>query len=128
MRVLTALGLVLALCACGAPKPAASRPPSAAAAWMAANAKLPGVVTLPSGLEYKIVTSGPEGGAHPKASDEVKVNYEGKLASGEVFDSSFARGVPAVFPLDGLVEGWVQALQLMRPGDEWILYVPPSLG
>ena len=128
MRVLTAIGLALALAACGAPKAANSGDLQAANSFMAANAKLPGVVTLPSGLQYKIVTSGPATGPHPRASDEVKVNYEGKLVSGQVFNSSFQRGVPADFPLDGLVPGWVEALQLMRPGDEWILYVPPSLG
>ena len=128
MRLLTALGLALALAACGAPKAAKSGDIQAATSFMATNAKLPGVVTLPSGLQYKIVTSGPADGPHPRLSDEVKVNYEGKLLSGEVFDSSFARGAPADFPLEGLVPGWVEALQLMRPGDEWILYVPPALG
>jgi peptidylprolyl isomerase/FKBP-type peptidyl-prolyl cis-trans isomerase FklB len=128
MRVLTAIGLALTLAACG-PKPASGGETAKAAnAFMAANAKLPGVVTLPSGLEYKIVASGPADGPHPRVSDEVKVDYEGKLTSGVIFDSSFQRGVPADFPLDGLVQGWVEALQLMRPGDEWILYVPPALG
>jgi peptidylprolyl isomerase/FKBP-type peptidyl-prolyl cis-trans isomerase FklB len=127
MRLLTAFGLALALCAC-APKPAKSSDHTAADSFMAANAKLPGVVTTPSGLEYKIVTSGPAAGPHPRLSDEVKVNYEGKLVGGQIFDSSFQRGEPADFPLDGLVQGWIEALQLMRPGDEWILYVPPSLG
>ncbi len=127
MRVLTALVLALALTAC-APKHAQSADAGAAAAFMAANAKQPGVVTLPSGLEYKILASGPADGPHPGLSDEVKVNYEGKLVSGVVFDSSFQRGEPADFPLDGLVAGWVEALQLMRPGDEWTLWVPPSLG
>jgi peptidylprolyl isomerase/FKBP-type peptidyl-prolyl cis-trans isomerase FklB len=128
MRVLIALGLALALSACGGAKHANGAAATAAQTYMAANAKLPGVITLPSGLQYKIVTSGPADGAHPRLSDEVKVNYEGKLVSGEIFDSSFQRGVPADFPLDGLVQGWVEALQLMRPGDEWILYVPPQLG
>jgi FKBP-type peptidyl-prolyl cis-trans isomerase len=129
IKTLIVLGLALALTAC-APKHAAGGDASGekAKAFMAANAKQPGVVTLPSGLEYKIVRSGPANGPHPKLSDEVKVNYEGKLVSGEVFDSSFQRGEPAVFPLEGLVQGWVEALQLMRPGDEWILWVPPSLG
>jgi peptidylprolyl isomerase/FKBP-type peptidyl-prolyl cis-trans isomerase FklB len=124
-----ALGLTLTLAACGAPKPASSGDLQAAQTFMANNAKQPGVVSLPDGLQYKIVTSGPASGPHPKASDEVKVNYEGKLATtGEVFDSSFQRGTPAVFPLGGLVQAWIEGLQLMRPGDEWILYVPPSLG
>ena len=92
------------------------------------NAKAAGVVTLPSGLQYKIVTSGPASGVHPGPGDEVKVNYEGKLVNGTVFDSSFARGEPLSFPLDRVIPGWTEALQLMRPGDEWILYVPPELG
>ncbi len=131
MRVLIALGLVLALAACAPKAPPPETPDASAAAaqnFMAANAKAPGVVTLPDGLQYKIVTAGPASGPHPQISDEVKVNYEGKLVSGKVFDSSFERGTPAVFPLSGLVHGWIEALQLMRPGDEWTLYLPPSLG
>lgn len=127
-----ALGLSLSL-----PLGACHRRPSpqaetaelkAAQAFMAANARQPGVVTLPSGLEYKVVKAGPADGVRPRASDEVKVNYEGKLVTGKVFDSSFQRGEPAAFPLQGLIPGWVEALQLMRPGDEWILWVPPQLG
>jgi peptidylprolyl isomerase/FKBP-type peptidyl-prolyl cis-trans isomerase FklB len=108
--------------------PAKAADTDANAAFLAKNAKQPGVVTLPDGLQYKIVTSGPAGGQHPKVTDEVKVNYEGKLLTGEVFDSSFARGQPAAFPLEGLIPGWIEALQLMRPGDEWILWTPPALG
>lgn len=100
----------------------------AAQGFLAANGKQPGVVTLPSGLEYKIVHSGPADGPHPRPGDELKVNYEGKFLDGKVFDSSFARGEPADLPLTGLIPGWIEALQLMRPGDEWILYVPPVLG
>lgn len=92
------------------------------------NAKQPGVVTLPSGLQYKIVHSGPEGGPHPKLADEVKVHYEGTLIDGTVFDSTLSSGQPAVLELAGLVKGWQEALPLMRPGDEWILYIPPKLG
>ena len=90
--------------------------------------KAAGVVTLPSGLQYKIVRSGPASGAKPHAGDEVKVHYEGKLLDGTVFDSSYERGVPAAMPLDALIPAWIEALQLMRPGDEWVLYVPPALG
>jgi FKBP-type peptidyl-prolyl cis-trans isomerase len=97
-------------------------------AFLAANAKQPGVVVLPSGLQYKIVHSGPATGLKPQLTDEVKVHYEGKLIDGKVFDSSYERGQPAAMPLKGLVKGWQEALQLMRPGDEWILYVPSDLG
>jgi peptidylprolyl isomerase/FKBP-type peptidyl-prolyl cis-trans isomerase FklB len=109
-----------------APKPVASSPE--AKAFLAKTAKEPGVVSLPSGLEYRIVHSGPATGMKPHLNDEVKVMYEGKLVDGTVFDSSYDRGQPAAMPLKGLVKGWQEALQLMRPGDEWILYVPPDLG
>ncbi len=65
---------------------------------------------------------------HPASGDEVKVDYTGSLVSGDVFDSTKRTGQPAVLPLDGLVQGWIEALPMMRPGDEWILYVPSSLG
>jgi peptidylprolyl isomerase/FKBP-type peptidyl-prolyl cis-trans isomerase FklB len=119
------LGLALAACHHGDPAAANLK---AAQGFLAANGKQPGVVTLPSGLEYKIVHSGPADGPHPRPGDELKVNYEGKFLDGKVFDSSFARGEPADLPLAGLIPGWIEALQLMRPGDEWILYVPPVLG
>jgi peptidylprolyl isomerase/FKBP-type peptidyl-prolyl cis-trans isomerase FklB len=125
LRRLALLGAVLLLAACGRP---GGVDPRAARDFMATNAKAAGVVTLPSGLEYRIVHSGPADGPRPGLTDEVKVNYEGKLLSGSVFDSSFQRGEPADFTVGGLVPGWVEALQLMRPGDEWILYVPPKLG
>jgi peptidylprolyl isomerase/FKBP-type peptidyl-prolyl cis-trans isomerase FklB len=99
-----------------------------AKAFLAQNARQAGVHTLPSGLQYKVVRAGPADGLRPQLGDEVKVNYEGKLVDGTVFDSSYQRGVPAAMPLKGLIKGWQEALQLMRPGDEWILYVPPSLG
>ena len=101
---------------------------SQAQTFMTANAKAAGVTTLPSGLQFKVVRSGPAEGLRPQLGDEVKVNYEGKLIDGTVFDSSYARGVPAAMPLKGLIKGWQEALQLMRPGDEWVLYVPPNLG
>lgn len=96
--------------------------------FLAANAKKPGVTVLPSGLQYRVIKSGPAGGPHPTPDDEIKVHYEGRLIDGKVFDSSFQRGVPAVMPLAGLVPGWVEALPLMRPGDEWEIFLPASLG
>lgn len=124
----------LSLAACGPSKEdlaarqaATSANKTAGTDFLAQNAKAPGVVTLPSGLQYKVVRSGPEGGLHPRPVDEVKVHYEGKRLDGFVFDSSYERGVPASFPLRGLIPGWVEAMQLMRPGDEWELYVPADL-
>ena len=130
------LGLALSLAtAASAQSPVATAPPSlgrssaatAGAAFLAANAKAPGVVVLPSGLQYKVIASGPAGPS-PKLGDVIKVHYEGKLLDGTVFDSSFERNQPAIMPLDGLVQAWLQALPLMKVGDEWLLYVPPELG
>ena len=75
-----------------------------------------------------MVRSGPPTGLKPQLTDEVKVHYEGKTQDGNVFDSSYERGAPAAMPLRGLIPGWQEALQLMRPGDEWVLYVPSNLG
>lgn len=130
IRTLTIVLAALSLAACQ-PKPKAPAGPDvsvASAQFLAKNAKEPGVVTLPDGLQYKIVHSGPATGNKPHLNDEVKVNYEGKLVDGTVFDSSYDRGQPASMPLRGLVKAWQEALVQMRPGDEWILYVPPELG
>jgi FKBP-type peptidyl-prolyl cis-trans isomerase FklB len=97
------------------------------AAFLAANAKKPGVQTLPSGLQYKVVASGPAGPS-PKPDDMIKVHYEGALTNGQVFDSSFARNKPLLMPLANLVPAWMEALPRMHVGDEWMLYVPPELG
>ena len=121
----------LALAGCGPKKPdpallAANA--TAATAFMAKTAQEPGVQRLPSGVLYKVVVSGPADGLSPHRQDEVKVHYEGKLISGDIFDSSFERGIPAVMGLTRLIPAWTEALQKMKPGDEWILYVPPSQG
>ena len=130
-RFLTTLAagllVALSLSACGQSKEAIANM-DAAKTFMTNNAKAEGVKTLPSGVQYKIVTSGPADGTSPKKSDEVKVHYEGKLLSDEIFDSSFQRGAPATFPLGGLIPAWVEALQQMKAGDEWLLYVPPEQG
>ncbi len=97
-------------------------------AFMAKAVKEEGVRTLKSGVAYKIVRSGPTTGLRPQIMDEVKVHYEGKLVNGKVFDSSYERGQPAAMPLKGLIPAWQEALTLMRPGDEWILYVPSEQG
>jgi FKBP-type peptidyl-prolyl cis-trans isomerase len=128
-QIIVALAAAVALAACHGPvKPAADQS-AQAKTFLARNAQEPGVHTLPDGLQFKIVHEGPKDGLRPQLGDEVKVNYEGKLAAnGKVFDSSYERGQPAAMPLKGLIRGWQEALQLMRPGDEWILYVPPALG
>ncbi len=134
---LAALLTALALCGGAACAQTSASPPSsqpgpgapavtAADAFLAANARQPGVRVLPSGLQYKVVTAGT--GPSPKPGDAIKVDYEGRLTSGEVFDSSFQRGKPALMILEHLVPGWMEAIPLMRVGDEWTLYVPPALG
>ena len=128
-RLLIALTAALALAACNRGDTAAPEAAKAEAeAFIAKTAAEPGVQKLPSGVLYKVVRAGPEGGMKPQLTDEVKVHYEGKLPSGKVFDSSYERGVPASMPLEGLIPAWQEALQQMRPGDEWILYVPPEQG
>ena len=96
-------------------------------AFLARNAKAPGVITTASGLQYKVTTSGPKTGPSPKVGDIVKVHYEGKLLDGTVFDSSFERGQAAIMPADGLIPGWLEALPMMRVGDEWTLWIPAAL-
>lgn len=127
-RILIIAAAALSLAACGQ-KPAALPDQAAPSkAFLEKTAKEPGVQKLASGVMYKVVASAPEGGVRPQLSDEVKVHYEGKLIDGTVFDSSFERGQPAAMPLKALIPAWQEALQLMRPGDEWILYVPPEQG
>lgn len=89
------------------------------------NAKRPGVVVLPSGLQYEVITPG--NGPSPTPSDVVKVHYRGTLVSGKEFDSSYKRGQPATFPVSGVIDGWSQALPLMQTGAKWKLFIPPHL-
>ncbi len=95
-------------------------------AFLAENAKKDGVKTLPSGLQYKVIASGK--GPAPKATDTVETNYRGTLIDGTEFDSSYKRGQTATFPVNGVIAGWTEALQLMKVGDKWQLFVPPALG
>ncbi len=93
--------------------------------FLAENKKKSGVVTLASGLQYKIIKNG--SGKTPKATDSVTVNYRGTLINGTEFDSSYKRGQPATFTVNGVIPGWTEALQLMREGAHWQLFIPPSL-
>lgn len=95
-------------------------------AFLEQNKKKEGVVTLPNGLQYKVISSG--NGPSPKATDTVKVHYKGTLIDGREFDSSYRRGEPAVFPLNKVIKGWTEGLQLMKVGDKWTLYIPSELG
>jgi len=94
--------------------------------YLAENAKKEGVVTLPSGLQYKVLTEG--SGKKPKATDKVKCHYEGMLIDGTLFDSSIQRGEPATFPLNGVIAGWTEGLQLMSEGSKYRLFIPYNLG
>lgn len=94
-------------------------------AFLAENAKREGVVTLPSGLQYEILRKGE--GAIPKASDTVEVHYHGTLIDGTVFDSSIRRNEPATFGVTQVIQGWVEALQLMPIGSKWKLFIPSDL-
>jgi len=93
--------------------------------FLAENGKKEGVVTLPSGLQYKVIEEG--SGKTPTASDTVTVNYRGTLIDGSEFDSSYKRGEPASFPVGGVIAGWTEALQLMKEGAKWQLVIPSDL-
>jgi FKBP-type peptidyl-prolyl cis-trans isomerase len=93
--------------------------------FLAANKGKEGVITLPSGLQYKILKPG--GGAKPSASDSVVCNYRGTLINGTEFDSSYKHGQPLTFPVGGVIKGWTEALQLMPVGSKWQLFVPAEL-
>ncbi|MGA3293156.1 MAG: FKBP-type peptidyl-prolyl cis-trans isomerase [Candidatus Acidiferrales bacterium] len=97
----------------------------AGAEFLASNKTKDGVVTLPSGLQYKILTPGT--GPKPTASDSVVCNYRGTLIDGTEFDSSYKRGQPATFPVGRVIKGWTEALQLMPVGSKWQLFIPPDL-
>jgi FKBP-type peptidyl-prolyl cis-trans isomerase FklB len=96
-----------------------------AKAFLEENKKKEGIKTLPSGLQYKILTEG--SGKMPKATDTVTVQYRGTLISGTEFDSSYKRGQPATFPVNRVIRGWTEALQLMKEGSKWQLFIPPEL-
>jgi FKBP-type peptidyl-prolyl cis-trans isomerase FklB len=104
---------------------AGERNHAAAQAFLAKNGKAAGVVTTASGLQYKIIAAG--SGNSPSPTDEVTVQYRGTLLNGTEFDSSYKRGQPAVFPVNGVIKGWQEALVLMKPGAKWKLFVPPAL-
>jgi FKBP-type peptidyl-prolyl cis-trans isomerase FklB len=94
-------------------------------AFLAENKKKTGVKTLPSGLQYKIIKEGT--GKAPKATDTVTTNYRGTLTDGTEFDSSYKRGQPASFPVNGVIPGWTEELQLMKTGSKWQLFIPSNL-
>ncbi len=94
-------------------------------AFLEANKKKEGVVTLPSGLQYKIITEGK--GKQPKSTDTVVAHYRGTLTNGTEFDSSYKRNEPATFPVAGVIKGWQEVLPLMKEGAKWQVYIPAEL-
>ena len=97
----------------------------ASEAFLAKNAKEPGVVTLPDGLQYMVMKAG--SGKKPDSSSTVTVHYQGTLIDGTIFDSSISRGQPATFPVKGVIKGWTEILQMMSVGSKWKVFIPPSL-
>ena len=94
--------------------------------FMEANKNKPGIIALPSGLQYEIITEGT--GAKPSATSNVTCHYHGTLIDGTVFDSSVQRGQSATFPLNQVIKGWTEGLQLMGTGSKWRFFIPPHLG
>jgi FKBP-type peptidyl-prolyl cis-trans isomerase FklB len=109
----------------GLQKAKAEKNKKAGIAFLEANKSKPGVVTLPSGLQYQVITEGT--GPIPTATNTVTTHYHGTLIDGTVFDSSVQRGQPASFPVNGVIQGWVEALQLMKVGSKWRLFIPSNL-
>ena len=106
-------------------KAASSGNEAEGAKFLADNKSKPDVVTLPDGLEYKVLTQGT--GPTPKESDTVTVNYRGTLINGTEFDSSYKRGEPATFPVNGVIKGWTEILQLMKTGSKYQVFIPANL-
>jgi FKBP-type peptidyl-prolyl cis-trans isomerase FklB len=104
-----------------------ARNANAAKEFLAKNAKVRGVVTTASGLEYKILAAGDKNAPSIAPTDKVTVDYRGKLIDGSEFDSSYSRGVPTTFPVNGVIKGWQEALVMMKPGAKWQLFIPPEL-
>ena len=130
MKISSILTLALALglfagCSQKETAPDTTMKSDAGEAFLATNAKKDGVTTTASGLQYKVIKSGT--GASPKATDQVKVHYTGTTIDGNVFDSSVQRGQPAIFPVNAVIPGWVEALQMMKVGDKWQLFIPARL-
>lgn len=128
MSRLFAGGALLALAACGSSAP--KEPELTPKQFMEKVRAEPGVKTLPDGLAYKVLKSGPKDGPSPHKGQQMMLIYEGRLPDGAIFDSSdeHGRGAYMQMPLDGLVKGWMEGLPMMHVGDKWMLYVPPELG
>ncbi len=130
-RAALALAVTAAVAACASAPTHHARPAAATPAresdYLSKAARARHLVVLP-GLQYEVLKSGPSNGPHPTRADDITVRYQGRLISGQQFGSSPDNGVGTeTFPLQKLIPGWVAALQMMRPGDEWVIYVPSNL-
>jgi len=105
-----------------------ARSAAGAEAFLQENAKKPGVISLPSGIQYRVLATGDARSQCPMLEDYIKIHYEGSLADGTVFDSSMERKEPAIFNLSEVIPGYGASLPYMHVGDEWVIYVPPGLG
>jgi FKBP-type peptidyl-prolyl cis-trans isomerase FklB len=124
VRFVIVVALAFAACAY-AQDPGAAKNKAEGQAFLAKNKTAPGVVTLPSGLQYKILKAGE--GKKPTISDTVVCNYRGTFINGTEFDSSYKRNQPLSFPVSGVIKGWTEALQLMPVGSKWQLFIPSDL-
>ena len=124
---LSAATLMLFLPSCESTKPEPAKKSAATTPATSTNPATDGMISTPSGLCYKVLASGPAGGRSPTATDSVTVHYKGTLTNGVVFDSSYERGAPATFGVNQVIPGWTEALQLMKPGDQWLLYLPANI-
>jgi FKBP-type peptidyl-prolyl cis-trans isomerase FklB len=106
---------------------ASERNKTAAADFLAKNGTKKDVQTTASGLQYKVIKAGDASAPSVQPTDDVEVNYRGRLVDGTEFDSSYSRGMPATFPVGGVIRGWTEALMLMKPGASYVLYIPPEL-
>jgi len=124
---LSATALLLLLPACESTQPEPAKKTATTTPATGTNPASDGMISTPSGLCYKVLASGPAGGRSPGVTDSVSVHYKGTLTNGVVFDSSYERGAPATFVVNQVIPGWTEALQLMKPGDQWLLYLPANI-
>jgi FKBP-type peptidyl-prolyl cis-trans isomerase len=126
----TLLLLMMLLSSACATVPAIPTPPTTTIGpdFLVRNAAAKNVVATPSGLQFFVISSGSAAGQQPAGSDTVTFDYEGKLVTGETFDSSYERGKPLTGAVNAFVPGFTEALRMMRPGDEWIVWIPSALG
>lgn len=120
--------LLLLMTSCESSKKTEPASQAAATPAISGTPSTDGMISTASGLRYKVLASGPADGRSPTLYDSATVHYKGTLTDGTVFDSSYGRGAPATFGVNQVIPGWTEALQLMKPGDQWLIYIPSHLG